>query len=136
MRPATIKPGEQRQETMKRTKTLLMLVSALAGLLIANASGQNLYVANFGNGSPSVFGPISEFGPSGNLINATFASVNGPAMAIAFDSGGNLYVANYAANTIAKFGPAGNLINGSFASGFNAPTGLAFDGNGNLYVSS
>ncbi len=53
---------------------------------------------------------------------------------LAFDSSGNLYVANAGANTISKITPSG-LVS-TFASGalFNGPAPLAFDGNGNLFV--
>jgi DNA-binding beta-propeller fold protein YncE len=90
----------------------------------------NLYVADY------TFGTIEEFGPSGNPINASFASgLNGP-VGLAFDGSGNLFVANQNNNTVSEFGPAGNLINPTFASGLNTPRGLAFDGSDNLYVAN
>jgi outer membrane protein assembly factor BamB len=55
---------------------------------------------------------------------------------VAFDSSGNLYVANYYGDTVSEFDSGGNLITGSFAPGLNLPTGLAFDGSGNLYVAN
>jgi DNA-binding beta-propeller fold protein YncE len=52
---------------------------------------------------------------------------------LAFDSAGNLYVANADYNTIEKFGT--NSVGSVFAStGMDSPKGLAFDSAGNLYV--
>src|SRR5262249_14294497 len=58
------------------------------------------------------------------------------AYGLAFDSAGNLYVANLGSNNILKFTPAG--VGSVFAStGFtNLQGGLAFDGTGNLYVAN
>ncbi len=54
---------------------------------------------------------------------------------LAFDSSGNLYVANNANNTIEKFDSNGNGT--VFASsGLDNPAGLAFDSGGNLYVAN
>ena len=53
-------------------------------------------------------------------------------LGLAFDSVGNLYVAN--GSTIEKFTPGG--VRSIFASGLNNLTGLAFDTLGNLYVAS
>jgi DNA-binding beta-propeller fold protein YncE len=55
---------------------------------------------------------------------------------VAFDSSGNLYVANYYGDTVSEFDSGGNLITGSFVPGLDHPTGLAFDGSGNLYVAN
>ena len=51
---------------------------------------------------------------------------------LAFDSAGNLYVANYGSATIEKFTPSGVDL-GLFASTYSTGYGLAFDGSGNLY---
>jgi hypothetical protein len=54
---------------------------------------------------------------------------------LAFDSAGNLYVANSGASTIEKF--TTNGVGSVFASsGLNYPVGLAFDSAGNLYVAN
>ena len=50
---------------------------------------------------------------------------------LAFDSAGNLYVANGEIHTVDKVTPTGNVS--TFASGFISPA-LAFDAAGNLYV--
>ncbi len=56
---------------------------------------------------------------------------------MAFDSRGNLYVANYTANTISEISPAGvvtTFVNSN--QGLKNPIAVAFDANGNLYVAN
>src|SRR3954467_1472404 len=79
----------------------------------------------------------------GSLTTARFNSPNG----ITFDSGGNLFVADYGNNIIRKITAAGVVstiagsagVSGS-ADGtgstarFNGPQGIAVDANGNVYV--
>jgi outer membrane protein assembly factor BamB len=65
---------------------------------------------------------------------------NGPAGALAFDSEGNLYVADAYNARIQKFDANRQFVAawGSFGSGdgqFLLPSGLAIDGDGNVYVS-
>ncbi|MFI5457189.1 MAG: hypothetical protein ACHRXM_17220 [Isosphaerales bacterium] len=68
----------------------------------------------------------------------TFASGLSNPYGMAFDSAGNLYVANAyggVSGTIEKFTPGG--VSSVFAStGLNIPVGLAFDASGNLYVTN
>jgi sugar lactone lactonase YvrE len=61
----------------------------------------------------------------------TFGSFDSP-NALAFDTAGNLYVANYVNGTVDKVTPSGAVS--TFVSGFGNPRGLAFDAAGNLYV--
>src|SRR5437867_12157673 len=51
---------------------------------------------------------------------------------MAFDSAGNLLVANPATGRIFKFTPNGSRS--TFASGLTHPFGIAFDNTGNLFV--
>ena len=74
---------------------------------------------------------MSEVTPAGAV--STFASGFNVPDGLAFDSAGNLYVANYGNNTVSEVTPAG--VVSTFASGFNEPVGLAFDA-GNLYVAN
>ena len=68
-----------------------------------------------------------------NGASSTFASgLDGPE-SLAFDSAGNLYVADRAAGNIYKFTPGGTRS--TFASGLlSGPFDLAFDNAGNLFV--
>ena len=59
--------------------------------------------------------------------------------ALAFDSAGNLYVANFGTyprgqDTVSEVTPSG--VVSTFATGLTNPTGLAFDSAGNLYVAN
>lgn len=71
---------------------------------------------------------------SGSGTPSAFATVGTTPDAIAIDSHGNLYVANYGSNTISKVTRGGSVT--TFASGFNEPRALAFDSLGNLYVAN
>jgi len=55
---------------------------------------------------------------------------------IAFDSAGNLYVADSSLGTVLQYDSTGNLLDAEFASGLDFPTSLAFDSAGNLYVAN
>jgi DNA-binding beta-propeller fold protein YncE len=120
---------------VKKSRPLhrLAMVLALAGATGVTASAQNLYVANFGNNT------VSEFGPTGGLTNAAFASgasLSNPS-GLAFDRAGNLYVASHngiGQQTVSEFDAAGNLITGSFVSSSSTLEGLAFDTNGYFYA--
>ena len=64
---------------------------------------------------------------------STFASGLNAPNGLAFDSSGNLYVANSGDGTVSKVDAEGEVS--TFASGFTDPVGLAFDTAGDLYVS-
>ena len=128
---------------------------------VLDASG-NLYIADSGSctvrvvnaatgiisvyaGTPRAQGATGLCADSGDGGPATKAGLD-PA-ALAFDSAGNLYIADYnnrirmvtPAGTISTFagtGVAGYLGDGGPAASarFNGPQGLAFDAAGNLYV--
>src|SRR6201993_150516 len=110
------------------TSRLISTVLCLGALslICARASAQNLFAVDYGI--------IDEFTPNG--VRSTFASgLNNP-LGLAFDSAGNLFVADtghYAGEgAIYKFTPTG--VRTPFASGLNSPLALAFDGQGNLFV--
>ena len=77
---------------------------------------------------------IVKFTPGGVGSVFVSAGLSDPG-GLAFDNGGNLYVANQLANTITKTTPGG--VGSVFAStGLSNPIGLAFDRSGNLYVTN
>lgn len=88
----------------------------------------NLYVANAGNNTISIFNPF------GGYQGSITTNLNGP-RGIAFDSLGNLYAANAGSNTISKFNSAG-LYQSSITTGLNGPRGIAFDSSGNLFAAN
>lgn len=53
---------------------------------------------------------------------------------MAYDDGGNLYVANWSAGTVVRFNPQGERA--VFASGLSGPSGLAVSSKGDVYVAS
>jgi DNA-binding beta-propeller fold protein YncE len=79
----------------------------------------------------------------GNIAYAntviTFATVSPFPTSLAFDSSGNLYVANQwngtQAGTISKITPSGSVTLTWATVGYN-PNALAFDSSGNLYVAN
>jgi sugar lactone lactonase YvrE len=70
----------------------------------------------------------------GQDVLSTFASGLNFNQDMAFDHGGNLFVANQSGGNVIEITPQG--IQSVFASGFTEPKGLAFDSQGNLYVSN
>lgn len=107
--------------------SIFTIAIALLGLFSAPARADILYVSNENN-------TIEKFTSDG--VGSVFASsglVN--PQSLAFDSAGNLYVANRDIQTIRKFSPNG--VGSNFVTtGISFPTGLAFDFLGNLYVGS
>ncbi|ATM87072.1 MULTISPECIES: hypothetical protein [Yersinia] len=58
----------------------------------------------------------------------------GSPVGMAYDTSGNLYVANWSAGTVLRFGPDGQRS--VFAKGLRGPSGLAISANGDIYVAS
>ncbi len=82
------------------------------------------------SGTPVAAGLAASRSPSVSLFVSGLSFPCG----LAFDSAGNLYVANGSvAGTVDKVTPAGAMS--VFASGLSGAEGLAFDAEGNLYVS-
>src|SRR5207244_2307654 len=74
-------------------------------------------------------GWIYQFAPDGT--RTTFATLSSAPSGLAFDGGGNLFVAATGSGAIYKITPDG--AQSIFASGLSAPYGLAFDGAGDLF---
>lgn len=64
---------------------------------------------------------------------ASHAGLSSP-VGMAYDTGGNLYVANWSAGTVMRFTPRGERT--VFASGLSGPSGLAVSAQGYVYVAS
>ena len=79
-------------------------------------------------GSASSQSPVSTFVPAS-------AGLSEP-IGMAFDSSGNLYVANYEESTISEVTPGGAVSLFASGGGLDGPTGMAFDASGNLYVAN
>jgi sugar lactone lactonase YvrE len=119
---------------------------------VAVDANGNVYVADAGNNRIRKITPqgdVSTFAGSGGRGSAdgdtTTAMFNQPG-ALAFDAGGNLYVADRGNNLIRKVTPNGvvstfagsgapGAVNGKgAAASFNSPAGITVDANGNVYV--
>lgn len=128
------------------TKPLSLGLATLVCFLFTNvrAYADYIYVSNSGNNT------IEKFDSTGADLGVFTSSGLDNPNGVAFDSGGNLYVANYRsgrAGTIQKFDSNGNgtvfadydsgeTVDGFYWPGVWSPVGLAFDRNGNLYVAN
>jgi|GEM_PF-713220 len=117
---------------------------------LAFDSGGNLWVANFGNSTVVKYGAaqlMATGSPAPSVIIRAIADSLLRPIALAFDSGGNLWVSNSSdfSNTIVEFTPAQLDSTGSpvpsvtisaTAASLSRPFGLAFDGSGSLWVTN
>jgi sugar lactone lactonase YvrE len=95
--------------------------------------------------TPSQFAaPGSPTPPPAVTLSATNGSLSGPA-GLAFDAGGNLWVANANGNTVVVFpasqlaasgSPTPTVTLGATNGSLDGPAYLAFDGSGNLWVTN
>jgi sugar lactone lactonase YvrE len=107
-------------------------------------SAGNLYVANVFTtgtcGKSSNGGSVSVYAPNGSTPIQTITPADGICnpIAFAFDSGGNLYVANYMAGTYAGsvtvYSPGSLNLLRTITDGVGNPRSLALDSAGKLYV--
>ncbi len=96
-------------------------------LLETGKSNIDTYSLNFGYEKTSAFSITG----SGNLLGLI------PAVQIASDSAGNIYLPNAPNNEVQKFDPEGNVlqtITGSGGEALKEPTGIAVDKAGSVYV--
>jgi glucose/arabinose dehydrogenase len=100
-------------------------------LIASSVQAQNLFVSSYFNGT------IVEITPGG--MQSIFASGLATPEGIAFNSAGDLFVAEFGAangnyGSIVKITPGG--VKSIFASGLNSPVALAFNSTGDLFVDS
>src|SRR5437899_1918086 len=88
-------------------------------LICSSAPAQNLFMSS----NDGQTGVVFEFAPDG--AQSTFARGLSNPYGLAFDSAGNLFVADAGSGAIYKFTPYG--IRTTFALGLSYPLGLAFD---------
>ena len=95
-------------------------------LICSGASAQNMFVS----GTDTRGGEIFKFSWDGK--QSIFASGLYKPWDMAFDSAGNLFVADYDNGIICQYKPSGSRA--TFASGLNHPVGVALNSAGNLWV--
>ena len=103
------------------------LAVAVAGTITA-APGSALAQAGAAPAGPGVVAPKSAQTPT-----RLHEGLNSP-VGMAYDAGGNLYVANWSAGTVLRLTPDGQPS--VFASGLSGPSGLAISPAGDIYVAS
>jgi DNA-binding beta-propeller fold protein YncE len=105
--------------------------------------GPNLYIAN--GGYPA--NTVTVYAPGSNSVLRTISQGVYQPQALAFDVGGNLYVANYGCfsgpscsptvpSTVTVYAPGSTSVLRTISQGVNTPAALAIDGTGNLYVAN
>jgi sugar lactone lactonase YvrE len=109
------------------TTSLVPVVCVAIVMLPVTSHAQNLFVGCLGTGQS-----IVELSPDGT--QSIFATGLTDARALAFDSSGNLFAADYPNGNIYKFTPDGTRT--TFASGLIYPGALAFNSTGDLFVAS
>jgi hypothetical protein len=123
-------------KTMKKNAIkLLVSLPMFAGLMVGLCS--QAHAVTFAKGD--VFaaignGMVSEYTPTGTLVQTLNTGLGGLTTGMAFDSSGNLYVTDFDVGKISKFDKNGNQVNGSFVTGLNNPESIVFDKSGNFYV--
>lgn len=109
-------------------------VATFGSSLEASAPGPdgNIYVTSFMDAR------VYRVTPAGAVTPFITAGLTGP-VGLAFDTSGNLYVANFGGAAVKAFKPDGTPLTTWGAAGtlggLATPTGLAFDTAGNLYIS-
>lgn len=138
--PAQLTGGGGPQVVISQDATTNPDLNEPTGLAF-DASG-NLWVANQNSNTVLEY-KASDLAGSGSpapavKLTASSGSLSEP-YGIAFDANGNLWVANYLANTVVRFdknklGTGGGLTPDATIQGLSGPEGLAFDRSGSLWV--
>jgi DNA-binding beta-propeller fold protein YncE len=119
---------------IRRSQWLVVLLWGAAGWCShpTTAEGQDLLVAN---NTASHNESILRFSPTGECLgDFAVTSFRGGLVGLAFDSGGNLYVANHGNHTIHRYSSTGADLGIFVSTGLSIPTGVAFDSQGRLVV--
>ena len=114
-----------------------------SGMLLQTFTGfsdaQNVMVDSKGDvfvacvsGDISSTGYVAEFSAAGVLQQVISYGVNTPD-GLAVDSSGDVYVANYTANTVTEYSASGVNLN-TFSDGVTKPVSVAVDSYGDVYV--
>jgi sugar lactone lactonase YvrE len=120
---------------MKKSHLLICAVAGVATLCGARfaAAQDDLYVSDTGNGSTG--DSLTIIQPGGAMDVITNSTYLDDPTGLAFNSAGNLFIANSGNGTISEYDPTTNTFS-SFSSGLTNPQGLLFDSSGNLYVAN
>jgi YVTN family beta-propeller protein len=103
------------------------------------AAGRNLYVANFGNNTVTVY-----LHGTTSVLRKITAGIKFP-LALAFDGSGDLYVANLGCSltcppsttsSVTVYAPGGTSVLRTISTGIKFPEALAFDSSDSLYVAN
>lgn len=119
----------------KVISTPLLCIGALCfGAVCAEASSFSFQlgdiVAGTGNGKYKVFSPTGTLLTTLDTTSGASEDTGG-----AFDSHADLFVTNFARDSVSEFGVNGNLINAGFGSGYNAhPESITFNSAGDVFV--
>jgi DNA-binding beta-propeller fold protein YncE len=121
--------GEKTMHASTRLTLNGVALTLLSSLFLASpvARADSLYVANISNSS------VEQYNSSGTKTVFNNSNLNQP-VGLAFDSSGNLYVANYGGNYIQELSPTGAPLATINLPAGSGPTGLVFDSTGKLYV--
>ena len=116
----------------------LVLIVGSVGVLLGSAKpaaadttvfAPGQVFASVGNSTVNVYDPTS-----GNLLDSLVDNTNEPyTVGTAFNSQGDLFVADDLNGDISEFGPDGTPLP-TFATGLSNPISMAFDNQGNMYV--
>jgi trimeric autotransporter adhesin len=122
-------------------------LDSAGNLYIVDASNNRIREVNIGTGIISTTAGTGTGGYNGDYVLATSAELNNP-NGLAFDSAGNLYIAEYFNNRVRKVDTGGIIttVTGNGTGSYNGdsiaattaelfnPTGVALDSSGNLYI--
>jgi YD repeat-containing protein len=119
-----------RQPLRLAAATIAVLVASCFAAMHETHAADVLYVTMSND-------TIVKYDTSGNSLGVFADTGLSDPRGMAFDASGNLYVANYIANSLSKFDSQGNYLPAqSIALGLNFSVGVAIDGAGAIYVSN